>query len=176
MARLVERNLLYIFGRRATKFLPNQKTQHNSHCHPHQYPHDTLTCTLDWWPSAAVCGAMRLHDSEEALALVVSAVARDWADGGDWAFAAGGAGAICSNGFNQTVFHAPTPPATDIATYVGRIIAYAGASRVVYVAALAYIARAIAGPFGDILQLTSFNIHRMMFAACLIATKYFDDQ
>ena len=72
-----------------------------------------------------------------------------------------------------TKFHALRPPVISIRQYLERINKYAGCSPECFVLALVYIDLLIAR---NGLALTSFNIHRIIITAVMLAAKFFDDQ
>jgi hypothetical protein len=71
-----------------------------------------------------------------------------------------------------TKFHALRPPAISIQQYLERINKYAGCSPECFVLALVYIDLLISR---NGLTLTSFNIHRVIITAVMLAAKFFDD-
>jgi hypothetical protein len=72
-----------------------------------------------------------------------------------------------------TKFHALRPPGITIRDYLARINKYSGCSPECFVLALVYIDMLIER---NGLALTSFNIHRIIITAVMLAAKFFDDQ
>eukprot|EP00357_Protocruzia_adherens_P024892 CAMPEP_0115015722 /NCGR_PEP_ID=MMETSP0216-20121206/26955_1 /TAXON_ID=223996 /ORGANISM="Protocruzia adherens, Strain Boccale" /LENGTH=191 /DNA_ID=CAMNT_0002385931 /DNA_START=165 /DNA_END=740 /DNA_ORIENTATION=+ len=70
-------------------------------------------------------------------------------------------------------FSATKVPSMPLEEYMNRILHYADCSSVCYVVALIYIDRVIRNTPG--MQLTAFNVHRLVLISIMLAAKFVDD-
>lgn len=74
---------------------------------------------------------------------------------------------------NVTVFHATTPPAISVLSYLERVEKYAGCSHQCYIVALVYIDMAIQR--NSSFLISSLNVHRLLITSIMLAAKFYDD-
>lgn len=119
--------------------------------------------TLDALHKAPTRGH-RLDSSPHLLAVLEHAVATR---------VAAGTAASAVEPTAVTTFHAVRAPGVSPADYLNRLVRNAHCSRSAFVVALVYLDRAAAKR--PELALTPLNVHRLLLAATLLATKYLDD-